>query len=88
MNFNKNYPYSYLQDNIIISVLFSLILKNLSVLKVVGDEKKKQWGHDWIAKGFRSLETFLEGTAGKYCVGDEVTIADLCLVPQVYNANR
>lgn len=62
--------------------------QNLSILKLVGDDRKKQWGHDIIAKGFRSLETLLETSAGKYCVGDEVTMADLCLVPQVYNANR
>ena len=30
----------------------------------------------------------LAESAGKHCVGDEVTMADVCLVPQVYNANR
>ena len=35
-----------------------------------------------------ALERLLQSTAGKYCVGDEVTQADLCLVPQVYNAYR
>jgi maleylacetoacetate isomerase len=30
----------------------------------------------------------LRQTAGKYSYGDTVTLADLCLVPQVYNANR
>ena len=34
------------------------------------------------------LEAVLLGTAGKYCVGDTITMADLCLVPQVYNARR
>jgi len=34
------------------------------------------------------LERVLEETAGKFCVGDEVSIADLALVPQVYNAAR
>ena len=34
------------------------------------------------------LETLLSRTAGKYCVGDAVTQADACLVPQVYNARR
>uniref|UniRef100_A0A673JMH0 Glutathione S-transferase zeta 1 n=1 Tax=Sinocyclocheilus rhinocerous TaxID=307959 RepID=A0A673JMH0_9TELE len=33
------------------------------------------------------LKPFLQ-TAGKYCVGDEVSMADICLVPQVYNAER
>ena len=30
----------------------------------------------------------LQSTAGKYCVGDEVTIADFCLIPQCFNADR
>ncbi len=34
------------------------------------------------------LEQFLVLTSGKYCVGDVVTLADCCLVPQVFNANR
>ncbi len=35
-----------------------------------------------------ALEQVLKKTSGLYCVGDEVSIADLCLVPQVNNANR
>jgi glutathione S-transferase len=34
------------------------------------------------------VEEYLEKTAGRYCVGDAVTLADVCLVPQVYNAHR
>ena len=34
------------------------------------------------------LEAALAKTSGKYCIGDEVTMADVCLVPQVYNAQR
>ena len=30
----------------------------------------------------------LEKTAGKFCLGDTLSMADMCLVPQVYNANR
>ncbi|XP_013923563.1 PREDICTED: maleylacetoacetate isomerase [Thamnophis sirtalis] len=40
----------------------------------------------WIST--TALEQILKETAGCYCVGDEVTMADLCLVPQVYNAER
>jgi glutathione S-transferase len=32
-----------------------------------------------------AIEKLLETTAGEYCVGDQVTFADCCLVPQVYN---
>ena len=34
------------------------------------------------------VEKVLEDTAGKFCVGNEITMADCCLVPQVYNAKR
>ncbi|XP_047481167.1 probable maleylacetoacetate isomerase 2 isoform X2 [Penaeus chinensis] len=62
-------------------------LQNLSVLQKIG-ETKMEWGHFYIQKGFVALEQVLAESAGKYCVGDEVTIADCCLIPQVYNANR
>ena len=41
-----------------------------------------------LGSSMAGLEKLLEKTAGQYCVGDEVTMADLCLVPQVYNANK
>lgn len=63
-------------------------LQNLSVLQKIGDEKKMEWGHFYINKGFIALERLLAGCAGKYSVGDQVTLADCCLLPQVYNANR
>ena len=37
---------------------------------------------------FLALEKILEKSAGKFCVGNSVTMADACLVPQVYNATR
>ncbi|KAF0312918.1 Maleylacetoacetate isomerase [Amphibalanus amphitrite] len=67
-------------------------VQNLAVLKKVaalaGDEAKKQWGHDAIARGFRALEPLLADCAGSCSVGDSVTLADCCLVPQIFNANR
>ena len=62
--------------------------QNLSALKKVGDEKRNEWLHFYLHKGFKAIETALKETSGKYCVGDEISIADLCLVPQVYSANR
>jgi glutathione S-transferase len=55
---------------------------------MVGEEKKNEWIQFFLHKGFRSLEAALHQSSGKYCVGDELSIADLCLVPQVYSANR
>lgn len=63
-------------------------VQNLRVLKVVGDERKMEWGKNVIQSGFEALEKALQASAGKYCVGDSVTLPDLFLVPQVYNANR
>jgi maleylpyruvate isomerase len=44
------------------------------------------WYHHWIAEGFAALESMM-GT-GPYSFGSAVTLADACLVPQVYNARR
>ncbi|XP_042293730.1 maleylacetoacetate isomerase isoform X2 [Sceloporus undulatus] len=62
-------------------------LQNLSVLQQMG-EKKLEWAQRCISSGFEALEQILKKTAGQYCVGNEVTMADLCLVPQVFNAER
>ncbi|KAF6130300.1 glutathione S-transferase zeta 1 [Phyllostomus discolor] len=63
-------------------------LQNLSVLKQVGQENQLAWAQKVISSGFNALEQILQSTVGKYCVGDEVSMADLCLVPQVANAER
>jgi maleylacetoacetate isomerase len=62
--------------------------QNLSTLKMVGEEKKSEWIQFYLHKGFRSLEVALKESSSRYCVGDEISIADLCLVPQVYSAKR
>ncbi|KAK2891738.1 maleylacetoacetate isomerase isoform X1 [Channa argus] len=62
-------------------------LQNLYVLQKIGAEKV-QWAQHFIDRGFQALEPILRQTAGKYCVGDEISMADICLVPQVYNAER
>jgi maleylpyruvate isomerase len=71
-------------------------LNNLRTLKYVkrsyklDDAGVNTWYRHWIADGFAMLEGYLarEGRAGRYCYGDMVTIADCCLVPQVFNAQR
>lgn len=66
--------------------------QNTNVLKRIvqdlGEDKKNEWLNFYLTKGFRAIEEALRESSGKYCVGDEITIADLCLVPQVYAANR
>jgi maleylpyruvate isomerase len=44
------------------------------------------WYHHWILEGFTALEALI--TPGPYACGATVTLADLCLVPQVFNARR
>uniref|UniRef100_A0A8C4XD58 maleylacetoacetate isomerase n=1 Tax=Erpetoichthys calabaricus TaxID=27687 RepID=A0A8C4XD58_ERPCA len=62
-------------------------LQNLHVLQKVG-EGKAEWAKYFIERGFQALEQILVQSAGQYCVGDEISMADICLVPQVYNAAR
>ena len=44
------------------------------------------WYHHWVLVGFEALEAMLR--PGPYSWGNQVTLADICLVPQVYNARR
>ncbi|MBN8965988.1 MAG: maleylacetoacetate isomerase [Rhizobiales bacterium] len=44
------------------------------------------WYHHWILEGFAALETMI--SPGPYCFGADVTIADIYLVPQIFNARR
>jgi maleylacetoacetate isomerase len=44
------------------------------------------WYHHWVREGFAALEALIE--PGPYACGKAVTLADICLVPQVYNARR
>jgi maleylpyruvate isomerase len=70
-------------------------LNNLRVLNYlkgvlkVSDAQHDAWYRHWVVEGFRGLEGMLntEGT-GKFCHGDAPTMADVCLVPQVFNAKR
>jgi maleylacetoacetate isomerase len=67
-------------------------LNNLAPLRYLknelGQEQSKidAWYHHWILEGFEALETMVR--PGPYAFGGEVTLADVCLVPQIYNARR
>ncbi|KAF8980357.1 Glutathione S-transferase zeta-1 [Entomortierella lignicola] len=61
---------------------------NLRILKYVGEEKKGEWAKHFISEGFKALEAMLGKSAGVYSFGDSITMADLTLVPQVYNGVR
>ena len=46
------------------------------------------FGKTTIENGFNAIEEKFKTYSGKFCIGDDISIADLCLVPQIYNANR
>lgn len=51
-------------------------------------EKKAEWNRHFIEEGLIPVETMLRKYSGKWCFGDDLTMADLFLVPQIYNAHR
>ena len=71
-------------------------LNNLRVLKYIQgplgcpQEAMVAWYNHWIAEGFQALETMLAGDprTGRFCRGDTPGLADVCLVPQVFNSAR
>lgn len=69
-------------------------LNNLRVLQYltstleISDAQKTAWYKHWVLTGFKALEAQLEQSNGKFCFGSQPTLADCCLIPQVYNALR
>ncbi len=71
-------------------------LNNLRVMQFLEREfstpqvERERWTRHWITEGFSALEAMLADntSTGIHCDGDAPTIADACLVPQVYNARR
>jgi len=69
---------------------------NLRVLQYLAKELKAdeaavaRWFNHWIATGFGGLETTLakDKATGRFCHGDTPGLADICLVPQVFNSKR
>ncbi len=46
------------------------------------------WMQTFIGSGLEQFEAMLGSSAGDYCFGDQISMADICLVPQIYNAKR
>lgn len=70
-------------------------LNNLRVLKYLvrdlklDEEAKNAWYRHWVRDGLEAFERELaQLPAGAYCFGDSPTLADCCLVPQIFNAKR
>jgi maleylacetoacetate isomerase len=71
-------------------------LNNLRVLNYLrgplqqSDATVADWYRHWITEGFKALEAEVRAhsSAGRYCYGDSVTLADVLLAPQMFNARR
>lgn len=66
------------------------VLRHLSEDLGVSDDQRQAWIHRWIRLGFETLETRLEsdGETGQFCHGDQPGMADVVLIPQIFNAKR
>lgn len=68
-------------------------LQNLRTMQRLGSlgvepDAVQAWSREWIAEGFAALETLVTRFGGACCFGDAVSLADVMLVPQMFNARR
>jgi maleylacetoacetate isomerase len=69
-------------------------LNNLRVLKYLAgplgqpEEARNGWYAHWVSEGLAALEAMAKDKAGRFLFGDSPTLADICLVPQMFNARR
>ena len=69
-------------------------LNNLRVLRYLthdlklSEDDKNRWYRHWVETGLEAVERQLAAQPGRHCHGDTPTLADCCLVPQVFNAQR
>jgi maleylacetoacetate isomerase len=69
-------------------------LNNLRILKYLSgplgqpQEARDSWYRHWVSEGFAALEAMAAPGAGRFLFGDAPTLADICLVPQMFNARR
>lgn len=67
-------------------------VNNLRVVKALKDQGFSQdqctaWMNDWMTRGFTAFQALIAKDT-PYCFGDAPTLADICLIPQLYNAHR
>ncbi len=69
-------------------------VNNLRILNYLKDELgqdeagRNSWYRHWVSEGFAALESLLAAQSGPFCFGENITLADVCLLPQVFNAQR
>lgn len=60
----------------------------LKVRELGGDEAMSRWAHDVNVRGMTAIEEHIRAHGGRHAVGNAVTLADVFVVPQLYNATR
>lgn len=69
-------------------------VNNLRILKYLSgplgqpQEARDAWYRHWVTEGLAPLEAMAAPRAGRFLFGDAPTLADVCLVPQLFNARR
>jgi maleylacetoacetate isomerase len=69
-------------------------INNLRVLKHLAgplgqpEEARNDWYRHWVREGFIALEEMARPNAGRFLFGNSLSLADICLVPQMFNARR
>lgn len=69
-------------------------LNNLRVLQYLKaplactEIQRNSWYQHWISVGLKGLELQLQDSNAQFCFGDAASLADCCLIPQIYNAKR
>jgi len=65
------------------------VLRYLSEKLNVTDATRQEWIHHWMHQGFQSLQALLDGAPKHaFAFSDQPSLADICLIPQIYNALR
>jgi maleylacetoacetate isomerase len=66
------------------------VLRYLHAPLGIDEQRRDEWARHWIGLGFGAIERMLTqaGNEGPYCFGNRATVADCCLIPQVFNARR
>ncbi|MNC88027.1 Maleylpyruvate isomerase [compost metagenome] len=63
------------------------MLRYLETNLGVAQEDRDAWYRYWVRDGLTAIEKMVS-PRGPYCLGDEVTLADVCVIPQIFNAHR
>lgn len=85
-----------LRDKALVRELVNIIacdtqpIQNLAVIKYYSDnqDERIEFARHWILRGLSAYETLLKPSAKKFSFGSSLTMADVCLIPQIYNAIR